>query len=301
MTKFLTGRKLEEKLTDIIWEAKQHVVIMSPFIKLDEHVKSIFDKIKASHEVYLILLFGKNEGYKQKSFNKSDFEYFKEFKNIAILYHKDLHAKHYCNEKGALITSLNLYDYSMVNNIEYGVYFTKNILNPAEKLFDETFEFTDELIFEKSDLVFLKRPQYKKKMLGLSKTYQDSAILYDISESFFKGRKYEEKKLNDFDYEKFSDLDRVYDVKPKRKDLNKGDKSSDEKRNDSNSHKGFCIRCKTKIKYDTERPYCWDCYSVWAQFENPFYEENVCHSCSKPVGVTMDKPVCYGCYKKDEK
>lgn len=33
MSKFLTGKELSEKLTDIIWDAKKYVVIVSPFIK----------------------------------------------------------------------------------------------------------------------------------------------------------------------------------------------------------------------------------------------------------------------------
>ncbi len=46
MSNFLTGKKLEDKLTDIIWNAKKYVIIISPYIKLDNHVKSIFEKIK---------------------------------------------------------------------------------------------------------------------------------------------------------------------------------------------------------------------------------------------------------------
>ncbi|QDO94441.1 hypothetical protein FNB79_10855 [Formosa sediminum] len=83
MSTFLTGEQLEDKLTDIIWNAKRYVIIISPFIKLDDHVRSIFDKLKATHEIHLILVFGKNEGYKQKSFREDDFEYFKAFKNIS--------------------------------------------------------------------------------------------------------------------------------------------------------------------------------------------------------------------------
>lgn len=124
MSNFLSGKQLEDKLTDIIWNAKKFLIVVSPFIKLDNHVRSIFDKIKANHEIPLYIIFEKNEGYQYKSFNKIDFEYFREFKNIVILYNKDLHAKHYCNEKEGLITSLNLYDYSMINNIEYGIHFT---------------------------------------------------------------------------------------------------------------------------------------------------------------------------------
>lgn len=280
MSKFLTGKPLEEKLTDIVWNAKKHVIIVSPFIKLDNHVRKIFDKIKATHEINLILVFGKNEGYKQKSLREDDFEYFKNFKNIAILYNKDLHAKHYCNEKEGLITSLNLYDYSMVNNIEYGVHFTKNILNPTDKLFEETEEFTDDLIFEKSHVVFLKKPQYKKKMFGLTKAFQNSTILFDISNNFFDGYDYKIKSLSEFDYKDLSDVDKIYGKKPQRQD-------------ELEPEFGFCIRTGDQIPYNPEKPYSYNAFKIWQQFENYDYEENYCHRTGKEsYGKTsMKKPI----------
>lgn len=282
MSKFLTGKPLEEKLTDIIWNAKRYVVIVSPFIKLDNHVRSIFDKIKATHEIHLILVFGKNEGYKQKSLREEDFEYFKSFKNISILYNKDLHAKHYCNEKEGLITSLNLYDYSMINNIEYGVHFSKNILNPTEKLFEETEMFTDELIFEKSHVVFLKKPQYKKKMFGLTKAFQNSTILFDISNDFFNDYEYEVKSLSEFDYENLSDVDKVYDKKPQRK-----------KKIEQEPESGFCIRTGEQIPYNPDRPFSYYAFKTWQQFENYDYEENYCHRTGKESHgkTSMNNPI----------
>lgn len=45
---------------------------------------------------------------------------------IKILIRNNLHAKCFLNEKSAVVTSMNLYDYSMINNIEFGVYFEKD-------------------------------------------------------------------------------------------------------------------------------------------------------------------------------
>jgi len=283
MSTFLTGKDLEEKLTDIIWDAKRYVVLISPFIKLDNHVKSIFEKIKSGHDIHIILIFGKNEGYKEKSFNKSDYEYFKEFKNISILYNKDLHAKHYCNEKEGLITSLNLYDYSMINNIEYGVYFTKNILNPTDKLFDETEQFTDELIFEKSEVVFIRKPQYKKKMFGLTKAYQNSTILFDVSEDFFNGNKYDVKYLNEFDYEELTDVDKRFEEKPQREVNIINEEVFSRKSEERGSSKtGYCIRTGEEIPFNPERPFSYKAYKMWVKFENPHYPERYCHKTGKP-------------------
>ena len=78
-------------------------------------------------------------------------------------------------------------------------------------------------------------------------------------------------------------------------------KQTNNNKPDNKPKRGYCIRCETRIPYDIEKPYCWDCFSVWSQFENPEYEENVCHSCGEFGETSMLKPVCYSCYKKYEK
>lgn len=41
------------------------------------------------------------------------------------MFHKDLHAKCYFNEKETVITSMNLYMFSQQNNVEMGIYISK--------------------------------------------------------------------------------------------------------------------------------------------------------------------------------
>ena len=62
---------------------------------------------------------------------------------------------------------------------------------------------------------------------------------------------------------------------------------------------GYCIRCQESIPYETERPYCWSCFSIWSQFENYDYAENVCHSCGKPEMTSMNRTECYQCFTKN--
>lgn len=61
--------------------------------------------------------------------------------------------------------------------------------------------------------------------------------------------------------------------------------------------RGYCIRCEERITHNLEKPYCWDCFSTWSQYENPEYEENVCHTCGQFEPSTMLKPQCYKCFK----
>lgn len=47
-------------------------------------------------------------------------------KNTMFLNIPELHAKAYINDSTAIITSLNLYEYSQINNFELGIMFTRN-------------------------------------------------------------------------------------------------------------------------------------------------------------------------------
>jgi phosphatidylserine/phosphatidylglycerophosphate/cardiolipin synthase-like enzyme len=60
--------------------------------------------------------------------------------------------------------------------------------------------------------------------------------------------------------------------------------------------RGYCIRCETRIKLDPAKPYCADCYSIWANYSNPEYIETVCHQCGQFEKTSMAKPRCYTCF-----
>lgn len=294
MSTFLTGKELENKLTDIIWNAKKYIVIISPFIKLDSHIKDILEKVKSSHEVSLFILFGKNEEYKHKSFNEEDFNFIKDFKNVAVLYNKNLHAKHYSNENEGLITSLNLYGYSMVNNVEYGVYFTKSILNPLDKLYEETFNFTIELIYNQSEVVYLKKPQYAKKLFGLTKDYRQSLVLFDISNEFFNGYNYESKFYDDFDLEIETSVEKKFESKPQRE--TKSPKLSKIKKSQENNFTkstGYCIRTGIEIPFNPDQPMCRSAWQTWNMFQDPYYPEQYCHRTGKKSygNTSMANPI----------
>ena len=61
--------------------------------------------------------------------------------------------------------------------------------------------------------------------------------------------------------------------------------------------RGYCIRCEERISYEPDKPYCPECYSVWVQYENYDYEENVCHRCGEYEITSMEKPQCYSCFE----
>ena len=62
---------------------------------------------------------------------------------------------------------------------------------------------------------------------------------------------------------------------------------------------GYCLRCENRLSYDPSRPYCIHCFSSWVVYQNPTYNESVCHCCGEFTNpISMGKPQCYTCNKK---
>lgn len=296
MSQFYTQTELDNKLTDIIWNAKKELIILSPFIRLDDYCKTIFKKLSDRPELEIILIFGKNEGETQRSLNRNDLEFFKNFANIAIIYCSNLHAKFYANENEALLTSLNLLGKSMTDNVEYGIGFPNSSLT-IDKLYKDTYDYTNKVITS-NPCVFVRRPNYKKINFGLSKKYIESVTLLDETETLYRNRKFENKYYNDFELEVFKS-----EIKPSRENFQSEKtilpKTKSYQTNYAETYKtlqqGFCIRTGEKIPFDPSRPFSYYAYQTWAQFENWEYPENYCHRTGRPSNgrTSMTNPILY--------
>lgn len=284
MSKFITGLELEETISKIIWETKKTLLIVSPFIKLDDYFKKLFDNHLNNPEIHILIVFGKNENNISRSLSKNDFEYFKNFLNISIIYVPNLHAKYYGNEKKGVITSINLYDYSFKNNIEFGVYSELNIVNKLTNKTEKDAWETCWKIAEESEAVFVKRPVYQKKLLSiiLGKNYVKSDILLDTTEKFYFGignnNRNAIKTILDFKEEII--LGSEEQNIPTRNEIEK-------------PTNGFCIRTGQKITFNPKMPFCDYSYISWKSFSNYDYKENYCHRTGKEsFGKTsMRKPI----------
>ncbi|MEJ7821516.1 MAG: phospholipase D family protein [Chitinophagaceae bacterium] len=61
---------------------------------------------------------------------------------------------------------------------------------------------------------------------------------------------------------------------------------------------GYCLRCESRIPYNPTKPYCSSCFASWAQWENPTFNETVCHGCGEFTNpINMNKPLCNPCFK----
>lgn len=117
--KFLTTKGIAASIEDIIKNSKEYIYIISPYVKIDDsYIERLYEAEKNGIDISLI--FGKEE---MKGFEKDKF---RNFNKLKIYFLENLHAKCYFNERTALITSMNLYDYSEKNNREMGIEINKS-------------------------------------------------------------------------------------------------------------------------------------------------------------------------------
>lgn len=220
MAEFLTARGASLHIENIIKNAKNRLVIISPFLQIPE---SLLQNLKDAdrRKVKMILIYGKRE------LNPDERSQLEKLDNLSLHFLENLHAKCFFNEGSMVITSMNLYDFSEQHNREMGVLISAR---DDKNVFDDAVKETELII-------------------GLS-------------------TKIELRKRKDDSFH------------PRTK------------------RKGYCIRCRTPIPYDSDRPYCSNCFSEWVVWKNPDYKESYCHTCGQPEPASMAKPQCYSCYSK---
>ena len=112
MATFLTRKGIVHHLDRIIDEAAEELILISPYIKADDETKNLLKSKTRDTAIHVI--YGKSElNPGEKSFLDS--------LGIKPTFLKDLHAKCYLNEKEALLTSMNLYQFSQEHNDEMGI------------------------------------------------------------------------------------------------------------------------------------------------------------------------------------
>lgn len=114
MAKFLNTSATNYFLEELIKDAKDRLILISPFLKLNDRMKELLaDKNRLKIDVRIV--YGKSE------LQPEEVNWLKELTYLRTSFCKNLHAKCYLNEELCIITSLNLYEFSQVNNNEMGI------------------------------------------------------------------------------------------------------------------------------------------------------------------------------------
>jgi phosphatidylserine/phosphatidylglycerophosphate/cardiolipin synthase-like enzyme len=161
MAKFLDTTGVSYHLQQLIKRANEKLVLISPYLKINDRIKQeLEDKNRLKIDIRVI--YGKNELQLEEN------NWLKSMTSIRSSFCKDLHAKCYLNENEAIITSMNLYEFSQVNNNEMGIYIEKN--NDPE-LYKDIFEEVQRLIRISSEIIIsVEKAPAKDKQLEKNET-----------------------------------------------------------------------------------------------------------------------------------
>ena len=291
---FLTGKPLSDTIYDTLFKAEKELIIISPYIQLGDYLKdNIFKQHLHNSKLHILIGFGKNEHNKERSFKRGEIEYFLNFPNITIVYIPELHGKYYANEKQSVITSMNLLDYSLINNVEFGVLAEKALTDLVNKNnFFETSKNTIMSVLDSGYTIFAKRPNYNKKFLGLAKDYVGSTVHLDLVDNMLANREVKPIRYSSFVPENYVNAEKRQRTEREPAPEKVVQKEAPQEK------KGHCIRCNTEIQINPLTPLCDSCCPIWAKFGNRFYEEKYCHCCGEERKVTVATPLCYSCYTK---
>jgi len=264
MAKFLDTFNLNSAIEKIFDNAFEELIIVSPYIKLHPRfVDSLRGRI-SEDKLKIVILFGKNEEDLTNSLDQITFNFLREFPNIEIRYEKQLHAKYYANEDTAVITSMNLYEYSQNNNIEAGVLIEKKLFNPLSDDVDRDSQDYFYKIITRSRILFKNKPEYEKKNLGFSTRYTKSNNEIDLLTEMYLSTSKNVVKIN----------------KP-------APSISTTKNN------AYCIRTRTPIAFNIDKPYSDAAYESWSKYKNEDFKEKYCHFSGEESNgeTTKAKPI----------
>lgn len=119
MAEFLTTKGIASEIENIIRKAKEEIVLVSPYLQISD---IFYERLEEASEanIPITILYGKDKlkNRERKSLNKLN--------TLRLYYFENLHAKCFYNEGKLIITSMNMYSFSEINNREMGVLFEKN-------------------------------------------------------------------------------------------------------------------------------------------------------------------------------
>lgn len=132
MAKFLDTRTAVSELYRLIRAAESTLILVSPYLKLSSDFRELLVD-RSRHNKVTRIVFGKEE------LKPDEMEFLNSLQHVSLLFYKNLHAKCYVNDTKMIITSLNLYEFSMANNKEMGVLIDRG--DPVDaQLFEDAME-----------------------------------------------------------------------------------------------------------------------------------------------------------------
>jgi phosphatidylserine/phosphatidylglycerophosphate/cardiolipin synthase-like enzyme len=140
MVKFLKTTGISNEIEQLISNSKQQLYLITPYLQISPILKPLIRDLVLKIPTISFTVVCRSD-----KINAEDMEFFQDLKIVKVLALDNLHAKCYLNEDTAIITSMNLYQYSERNNYEMGIKIERN----AEKdEYDQLFEYISIMLRE---------------------------------------------------------------------------------------------------------------------------------------------------------
>jgi phosphatidylserine/phosphatidylglycerophosphate/cardiolipin synthase-like enzyme len=209
----------------------EKIILVTPYLKIARQFKdNIKDQVKFNTKITVVV----REG---ESHDPADINFLQELK-ISLHTHQNLHAKCYLNQKTAIITSMNLYEYSQLNNTEMGLKIT---LEQDPKLYEEINETVKKIVRNSPEFQYeIKRVEKASTQKG--ETPKKQSLPSQKSDVGFCIRCHTQMEINP-DKPLCS---KCYSIWAKYSDITYPEK--------------YCHICGKDSKQSVEKPVCYSCY-----------------------------------------
>jgi phosphatidylserine/phosphatidylglycerophosphate/cardiolipin synthase-like enzyme len=157
MIQFLETTAASAELRKLIVSSRDRLYLISPYLQISKNLKLLIQQVENSNPSISIKIVSRKD-----KINADDMSFLQNLKNVNVSALDNLHAKCYLNEKAAIITSMNLYQYSQENNWEMGIKIEKD---EEPTLYQEIFEYVESILAasEKYQITKVDTPQPKKE------------------------------------------------------------------------------------------------------------------------------------------
>lgn len=253
MANFLTTKQIISELEELIQTADKTLYLVSPFLKLSDGFQELINS-RNKNEKKTIIIYGKYELTPEK------LKFLTGLRHVYLKFHKNLHAKCYLNDSKLIITSLNFYEFSMINNKEIGVLFDVN--NHGDKEIYSKALAHIKFIEENSDDKPFDLNNTNATQNGKIETPDESKHKKTIEVKKDTVTKSTEKKLG--------------------------------------KQTGYCIRTGVEIPFNIDKPFSYDAFKKWNEFGDSNYPEKFCHFSGEPSNgeTSANKPIMKKNWKK---
>jgi phosphatidylserine/phosphatidylglycerophosphate/cardiolipin synthase-like enzyme len=110
----ISTSEISHEIEKMIQESNKFLIIVSPYLKITNRIKAKFSECFGQIDSCYFI-------HRKNELRHEERIWMESFSNVHLISLENLHSKIYLNDRKCLITSMNFYEYSQINNFEIGV------------------------------------------------------------------------------------------------------------------------------------------------------------------------------------